>query len=189
MVKRNTTSTSSNNCLHWWERNLLPKIILFYKILPVHHDCNSNDQEHSHKLQTQAASSKIRNMNFCLKIKISVNSSQFRTIWKPNGQEKKKNASANNSLQLWERNLLPEIKKYYKILPVHHDCNPNDQEHSHKLQTQAASSKIRKMNFQFKIQLTVNSSWFQLCEPNINNLKAKWSREIAQAQNLNSFLK
>ena len=92
------------------ERNLLPKIILFYKILPVHHDCNSNDQEHLHKLRTQAASSKIRNMSFRLKIKISVNSSQFRTIWNSNGQEKKKNASANNSLQLWERNLLPEIK-------------------------------------------------------------------------------
>ena len=26
MVKRNSTSSSSNNCLHWWERNFLPKI-------------------------------------------------------------------------------------------------------------------------------------------------------------------
>ena len=31
-------------------------------------------------------------------------------------------------------------------------------------------------------KLTVNLSWFQLCEPNIYNLKSKWSREIEQAQ-------
>ena len=31
-------------------------------------------------------------------------------------------------------------------------------------------------------KLTVNSSCFRLCEPKMNNLKSKWSRELAQAQ-------
>ena len=62
------------------------------------------------------------------------------------------------------------------------DCNPNDQENSHNLQIQTTSSKIRIMNFHLEIKLTVNLSWFQLYEPNINNLESKWSREIAQAK-------
>ena len=49
----------------------------------------------------------------------------------------------------------------YKILPVHHHCNPNDQQNSHKLQIRTASSKNRKMNFRLEIKLTVNSSWFR----------------------------
>ena len=68
---------------------------------------------------------------------------------------------------------------YHKILP---DCNPNNQENSHKLQIRTTSSKIRTMNFHLEIKLTVNFSWFWLYEPNINNLESKWSREIAQAQ-------
>ena len=51
---------------------------------------------------------------------------------------------------------------YYKILPVHHDCNPNDQEILHELQIRTASSKNRKMNFCLEMKLTVNSSWFRV---------------------------
>ena len=78
-----------------------------------------------------------------------------------------------------KRNFLPEKKNYYKILP---DCNPNDQENSHKLKIATASSKNRKMNLHLKMKLTANASWFRLCEPNITNLKSKWPRKKAQAQ-------
>ena len=67
-------------------------------------------------------------------------------------------ANSKKYTHWWERNLLPE-KRYYKILP---DCNPNDQENSHKLQIWTASSKNRKMNFRLEIKLTVNSSGFRV---------------------------
>ena len=65
---------------------------------------------------------------------------------------------------------------------MHNDCNPNDQANLHKLQIRRTPSKIRKMQFHLEVKLTVNSSLFGLCEPNINNLKSKRSRDIAQAQ-------
>ena len=108
-------------------------------------------------------------MNLCREMKLKVNLSWFRLY----------ELSINNLKSKWsreiaqaqdvttafideERNLLPEIKKIYnEILPVHHDCNPNDQENSHKLKIRAAFSKNRKMNFRLEIKLTVNSSWFR----------------------------
>ena len=38
------------------------------KILPVHHGCNLNGQEYSHKLKIWTAFSINRKMNFCLEI-------------------------------------------------------------------------------------------------------------------------
>ena len=54
-----------------------------------------------------------------------------------------------------------KYKFSYEIPSVHHNCNPNDQQNSHKLQIRTASSKNRKMNFRLEIKLTVNSSWFR----------------------------
>ena len=65
------------------------------------------------------------------------------------------------------------------MLPAHHGCNPNCPECLHKLKIQTIFSKNRKMNFRLEIKLTVNSSWFQLCEPKINNLKSKSPRKLA----------
>ena len=64
------------------------------------------------------------------------------------------------------------------------NCNRNDEIFLHKLKTGLGSSKNRKLNFHLAIKLTVNSSWFRLtlCEPKLNNLKSKWSRELPQAQ-------
>jgi len=91
--------------------------------------------------------------------------------------------SSNNWLHWWGEKFASWNKKiYYKILPLHHDCNPKDQENSHKLKIRTASSKNRKMNFRLEIKRTVNSSWFWLCEQQINNLKSKWSREWGQGQ-------
>ena len=143
-------------------------------ILPVHHDCNPN-QENLHKLQTKAASSKIRKMNFCIKIKLIVNSSWILT-------------SYVSQTLMGEKKCFLKQSFYYKILPVHHDCNPNNQDNSHKLQIWTASSKNRKVNFHLDIKLTVNSWWFRLCEPNINNLKYKWSRKIAFIDGERNFL-
>ena len=94
--------------------------------------------------------------------------------------------NSNNCLHWWGEKFASWIKCFnYKILPVHryHDCNPNDQENSHKLRIRKASSKNRKMNFHLEIKQTVNSSWFRVAMwPKHNNLKSKWSREKAQAQ-------
>ena len=65
-----------------------------------------------------------------------------------------------------------------KILPVHHGCNPNGQEYSHKLKIRTAFTSNRTMNFGLEIKLYVNSFWFRLCQPTINNLKSEWSRNL-----------
>ena len=58
MVKRNSTSASSNNCLYCWGENLPSwNKKKYYKLPP---DCNPNDPENSHKLKIQTASQKIR---------------------------------------------------------------------------------------------------------------------------------
>ena len=100
MVKRNSTSASSNNCLHWWERNLLPEI---------KNDCYSNHLKTSHKLQIRTASSKNRKMNFCLEIKLTVHSSWFWVaMWAKHKQSEiqmvKRNSTrtrSNNCLHWW----------------------------------------------------------------------------------------
>ena len=120
MVKTNSTSASSNTCLYWWERNLLPKIKLYYKILPAYHNSNLNDQKNSQKLQIWTASSKNRSSNFHLKIKLTVNSSWFReAMWAKHKQSEIRmvkrnstNASSNNCLYGGERNLLSAIKLF-----------------------------------------------------------------------------
>ena len=87
-------------------------------------------------------------------------------------------ASSNNRLNWWWE----KFSSLNKILLVHHDFNPNDQENLHKLKIQTAFSKNRKTNFCLKINLRVNSSWFRLCERKLNNLKSKWLRKLAQGQ-------
>ena len=51
MVKEISKRANSNNCLHWWGE----KFASLNKMLPVHHDCNPNDQEISHKLKIPTA--------------------------------------------------------------------------------------------------------------------------------------
>ena len=127
-------------------------------------------------------------MNFRLKVILTVNSSWFQ-VYEPN---------INNLKSKWLKELAQqqvpttafidgreicflEYKFYYKILPAQYDCNPNE-ENSHSLKTRTASSKNRKMKFRLEIKRTVSSSWLWLCEPQINNLKSKWSREWGQGQ-------
>ena len=177
MVKRMSTRASSNNCLHWWGE----KFASLNKILPVHHGCNPNGQEYSHKLKIRTASSKNRKMNFRLEIKRTVNSSWF---WLCEPQ-------INNLKSKWsrewgqgqvpttafidgERILLPWIK-YCQCTLAAIQMNKKIRL---KLKIRTAFSKNRKMN----LRLEINSSWFQLCEPKWNNLKVKWSRNFAQGQ-------
>ena len=80
-------------------------------------------------------------MNFCLEIQLTVNSSGFRYAMGAKHKQSeiqmvKRKAQAQvltTASIVGRRNLLPEIKKLFKILPVHHDCNPNDQENFHNL--------------------------------------------------------
>ena len=53
-------------------------------------------------------------------------------------------------------------KLNYNVLP---DCNPNDEENSHKLKIRAASSKNKKMNFRLEIQMVRRNS----TSPSSNN--------------------
>ena len=69
-------------------------------------------------------------------------------------------ASSNNCLHwCWWGETFASLNK---ILPVHHGCNPNDQENSPTLKIRTAFSKNRKMYFHLEIKLTVNSSWFRV---------------------------
>ena len=52
-------------------------------------------------------------------------------------------ASSNIAFIDWYRNLLPEIKIYYQILP---DCNPNDQENLISSNIEQLSQKIGRWN-------------------------------------------
>ena len=83
-------------------------------------------------------------------------------------------ASYNNCLHWWGE----KFASLNKILPVHHECNPNGQELLHKLKIRTAFSKNWKMNFCLEIKLTMNLSWFRLCEPKINTLKSEWTRKL-----------
>ena len=49
--------------------------------------------------------------------------------------------------------------------------------------------KNRKMNFHLKMKLTVNSPWLRLCEPNIKNLKSKWSKRNSTSASSNNCLR
>ena len=62
-------------------------------------------------------------------------------------------------------------------------CRLLDFQHLHKVKIWTASMKNRKLSSYFEIKLTVNHPDFDyICEPKINNLKSKWSRELVQAQ-------
>ena len=128
---------------------------------------------------------KIRTMNFSLDMNLTLNSSWFR-LYKTKINNLKSKWSTEiaqeqvpNTTLIDGRDICFLKKKNYKILP---DCNPKDEQNSHYIKILRAYSKNRKMNFHLEIKLTVNSSWFQLCEPRINTLKSKWSRELAHAQ-------
>ena len=97
MVKRNSPSLSSKNCLHWWgEKFASWNKKKYYKMPPVYHDCKPNDQENSHKLQIRTAFSKNRKVNFCLKMKLAVNSSWFRVaMWAKHKQSQIQNGQEN----------------------------------------------------------------------------------------------
>ena len=76
------------------------------------------------------------------------------------------NASSDNCLYRWGEKFTFWNKFDLINTASTPDCNPNDQENSHKLQIRTASSKNRKVNFCLELKLTVNWS--------------KWSRELAQ---------
>ena len=115
-------------------------------MLLVHHNCNPNDQENSHKLQIWTASSKNRKANFLSRTK--TDSEIIQMVKRISTR-----ARSNNCLYWWGEKFGSLNKKIdYKILQLHHGCNPKDQENSHKLKIWTASSKNRKMNFRLKGQ-------------------------------------
>ena len=124
----------------------------------------------------------IKKMNFRLEIKLTVKSSWYRLSEPKINNVKSKWSKENEDMGKFRQ--LPSLmwEKFAclnKIQSVHHGCNPNDQENSHKLKIWTVFSKNRKTNFRLQIKLVMNSSWFWLCEPKINNLKSKWSRKLA----------
>jgi len=136
MVKRISTSASSNNCLHWWG----DKFAFWNKILIIKY-CQYT-MTAIQMIKWICISHKfIQKMSFCPEIKILLFSS----------------ASAPWLQSKW-------LREFAYV--------PNSNSFSQK----------KKMNFHLEIKLTVNSSWFQLYEPNKNNLKSKWSRETTQEQ-------
>ena len=98
-------------------------------------------------------------MNFRPKINLTINSSWFRVAMRTKHKQSEIQKVKRNSTSTSSNNC-QKLKFIIKILPVHHDCNNNDQNNSHKLLIQTAFLKNRKMNFRLKIKLTVNSSWF-----------------------------
>ena len=108
-------------------------------------------------------------MNFGLEIKFTVNLSWFLlTMWAKHDNLQSKWLREIAQVQVLTTAFIDgreicflKYKFSYEILSVHHNCNPNDQQNSHKLQIRTASSKNRKMNFRLEIKLTVNSSWFR----------------------------
>ena len=139
----------------------------------------------SHKLQLRTTPLKIRKMNFCLEITWQWIHPYFnylsQTTWNQNGQENCTSASSNNCHHWWGEKFA-SWKNDYKILPVHHECNPKDQKNSQKLHIRTTSLKTRKIYFILEIKLTVSSSWFRQHEPSVNNLPFKGSREMAKKQ-------
>ena len=57
VVKRNSKSASSNNCLNWWREKLPSWNDNFIKEISMHHGSNPNNKENSHTLKIQTASS------------------------------------------------------------------------------------------------------------------------------------
>ena len=81
-------------------------------------------------------------------------------------------ASSDNCLHWWEEKFGSLNKNMdNKVLPLHHGCNPNDQENLHRLKIQTAFLKIRKMN----LRLEINWQWIHSDLDNVSQSETIWN--------------